>query len=79
MTTGQIDLKKNPEVAEVVQDLPLGTNITIYATIKNKDEQTLEYTIEEVESAGESAESSSDAEFADDEDDEDDDSESTRP
>jgi hypothetical protein len=69
MTTGIIDLKKNPEVAEVVTDLPLGGKIVIHATIKNKDEQTLEYTIEEVEAGSETADTTSDAEFADDEDD----------
>lgn len=49
MTTGEIDLKKNPDAAEVVADLPIGASIVIYATIKAKDDQTLSYAISSIE------------------------------
>jgi hypothetical protein len=49
MQTLTIDLKTNPDVAAVVADLEPGTGLTIKASIKALDEQTLTVTLEEVE------------------------------
>lgn len=51
----QIDLFKNPEVAQVVSDMQPGDDIIIHGTIKALDDQTLTVTVEEVEQGSELA------------------------
>lgn len=43
-----IDLKKNADVADLIADMQPGDRIYFCATIKDKDEQTLNARIEEV-------------------------------
>jgi len=52
MQTLIIDLKSNPEVANVVAGLEPGTGLIFKTSIKSLDEQTLKVTLEEVEAPG---------------------------
>lgn len=45
----QIDLKKNPEIADFVVDKEPGDRICVYGSIKSLSDQLLEVTVEEVE------------------------------
>lgn len=45
----QIDLKKNPEIADLVIDLQPGDKILLHTSINELDDQTLGLTIEEAE------------------------------
>lgn len=47
MQTILIDLKKNPDIADLVADMQPGDAIDLHGTIKSLDDQTLEITIEE--------------------------------
>lgn len=52
MTTVTIDLKKNPEIADLVSDKSVGDGVTLHTSIKAKDDQTLTLTVEEAEDGG---------------------------
>jgi len=70
-----IDLNKNPEVAELIADMEVGDEIVIRGTIHHKDDQTLKVELDEVD-AGEPSEEEYDEslddsmEFSDDDDEE---------
>lgn len=49
MQTIIIDLKKNPEIADLVTDKQPGDRILLHTSIKQLNDQTLELTIEEAE------------------------------
>lgn len=51
-----IDLKKNPEAAQVTADMEVGAKVALYGAIFSKDDQTLVVEMEEIEGDGESAE-----------------------
>jgi hypothetical protein len=48
MQTADIDLKKNPEIADWASDMQPGDKGCLYFTIKAKDEQTMQITFDEV-------------------------------
>lgn len=45
----KIDLKKNPDVADLVSDKEVGARITLETTIKSKDENFLTLTLQEAD------------------------------
>ena len=49
MQTITIDLKKNPDVADLVADMDPGTSICLTTSIKAKDDQTLTLTLDSAE------------------------------
>lgn len=48
MQTIQLDLKKNPDIADFLVDKQPGDGVTLHATIKSLDDQTCTVTIEEI-------------------------------
>jgi hypothetical protein len=50
-----IDLKKNPEVAELISDMEPGAKVNLTTAIYSKDEQTLVLELEEAEAGTEAA------------------------
>jgi preprotein translocase subunit YajC len=49
MQTLTIDLKREPEIADLVADLQPGDPVLLHTTIKAMDDQTLTLTLEEAE------------------------------
>lgn len=49
MDTLTIDLRKNPDIAGLVTDMQPGDPVTLHTTLKHKDEQTLQLTVESAE------------------------------
>jgi hypothetical protein len=49
MQTITIDLKKNPDVADLIADMDPGAKICLYTGIKAKDDQTLTLTLDSAE------------------------------
>lgn len=56
MQTLTIDLKKNPEVANLVSGMEPGKRIVLQTSIKANDDQTLTLTLESAEAGGEDVE-----------------------
>lgn len=52
----QIDLKKNPELASLVSDMPVGAWVELQTSIVAKDDQTLTVEIEECAEGAETEE-----------------------
>lgn len=64
MQTVDINLKQNPEIADLVASLDPGAKIMLHTSLKSKDDQTATLTIESAEE-GEIAESDAESDTDD--------------